>query len=150
MSLPPTEDAERVFQRAVDALKAGQTPSALALLERALKLKDDPSWYSYLGYCIAKERGQVRKGSDLCAESLKAEPENALHHLNLAKILVISGQKTEALGVLREGMAVGGSEELISLLGTLGTRKPPVLPFLSRDNSVNKYLGMILSKLRLR
>ena len=57
------EEAEKLFARAVDALSAGETPSALALLERGLKLDDNRSWYSYLGYCIAKERGQVKKGT---------------------------------------------------------------------------------------
>lgn len=144
------DDAEKLFARALDALQAGETPSALAFLERALKLHDNPSWHSYLGYCIAKERGQVKKGIDLCNASLRHEPGNAVHHLNLAKVHLVAKQKSESLDALRQGMAAGGSPEIAELLERLGTRKPPVIPFISRDNFLNKYLGMLLAKMHLR
>ena len=148
--LTPTEEAERLFGRALDALAAGETPSALALLERALKQSDNPSWHSYLGYCIAKERGQVKKGSDLCLACLELEPENPAHYLMLAKVHVIGGHKAEALAVLRKGMSVGGNQEIQALLQALGNRRPPVLSFLSRDNFLNKVLGLVLNRMRLR
>jgi predicted Zn-dependent protease len=150
MAVTPIEDAEKLFRRAVDALSAGETPAALALLERALKQSDDPRWHSYLGYCIAKERGQVKRGIDLCQASLEIDADNPAHYLNLAKVHLVAKQKTEALTVLRQGMAKGGSDEIIALFGSLGTRKKPVLPFLHRDNVLNKYLGIILSRLHLR
>ena len=148
--LTPMDDGQKLFERALDALAAGETQSALALLERALKLSENPSWRSYLGYCIAKERGQVKRGADLCLACLELEPENPVHYLNLAKVRVIGGQKPEALGVLRQGMAIGGSPEILALLGQLGTRKPPVLSFLSRDHILNRTLGLVLHRMGLR
>jgi predicted Zn-dependent protease len=144
------EEAERLFSRALDALAAGETPSALALLERALKLNDSRSWYSYLGYCIAKERGQARKGSELCNVSLELEPGNPAHYLNLAKIHLIAGDKKETLRVLREGMSQGGNPGIIALLDQIGNRKSPVLSFLPRSNPLNRLLGLLLERLRLR
>lgn len=139
-----------MFGRALHALAAGETPSALALLERALKQNDNHGWYSYLGYCIAKERGQVKKGSDLCLASMAEEPDNPAHYLNLAKVHLVSGHKAEALGVLRNGMSSGGSKEILALLAELGNRKSPVLSFLPRDNPFNRVLGLVLERLRLR
>lgn len=150
MELTPVVDAEKLYGRVLEALAAGDTQSALAMLERALKQGDNPSWHSYLGYCIAKERGQVKKGSELCLDALKLEPDNCVHHLNLAKVHLIAGQKPEALRVLREAMALGGSAEIVALFGELGARKPSVLPFLSRDNPLNKGLGILFSRLGLR
>ncbi|HBG07476.1 MAG: hypothetical protein A2075_11905 [Geobacteraceae bacterium GWC2_58_44] len=150
MEFSSVDDGEKLFGRALEALAAGETTSALALLERALKLVDNPSWHSYLGYCIAKERGQVRKGTELCIASLTLEPENPDHYLNLAKVHVIAAQKSEALSVLRQGMSVGGNPEILALLELLGTRKPPVLSFLSRDNIMNKVLGKLLGRMGLR
>jgi predicted Zn-dependent protease len=144
------EEGEKLFKRALEALRAGQTPSALALLERALNESDNPSWHSYLGYCIAKERGQVKKGTELCLASLAQEPEIPEHYLNLAKVHVIAKQKADALRVLRQGMAAGGSEEIALLLSQLGVRKPPVLRFLARDHILNKWLGILLSRIGLR
>jgi tetratricopeptide (TPR) repeat protein len=144
------EDGGKLFSRALDALAAGETPSALALLERALRQSDNRSWHSYLGYCIAKERGQVKKGIDLCNTSLEVEPENSAHFLNLAKVHLVAGQKTEALGVLREAMSRGGGEGVTALLNEIGTRKPPVFSFLPRGNPINKMLGMLLERTGLR
>jgi len=144
------EDVDKLVSRALDALSAGQTQPALAQLERALKVMDNPSLHSYLGYCIAKERGQVKRGRELCLAALELEPENPVHYLNLAKVHKIAGQKAEAMGVLRNGMSVGGSEEILALLGSLGTRKSPPLPFLPRDHPLNKWLGIVLSRLGVR
>jgi predicted Zn-dependent protease len=150
MELTSDEERERLFSRALDALAAGETRSALALLERALKQGDNRSWHSYLGYCIAKERGQVKKGTDLCMASMEQEPENPVHYLNLAKVHLVAGHKPEAIGVLRQGMALGGSKEILALLGAIGNRKLPVLSFLPRENSLNKLLGLLLDRMRLR
>jgi predicted Zn-dependent protease len=143
-------EAARLFDRAVDALAAGETPSALALLERALKLNDNRSWYSFLGYCMAKERGQVKKGIELCNSSLELEPQNPVHYVNQARIQLVSGDKKEALRVLREGMVHGGSPGIVALLDQIGTRKPPVLSFLPRNNPINRLLGLLLERTRLR
>jgi Flp pilus assembly protein TadD len=150
MASVTVEDSERLFRRAAAALAAGETAPALALLERALRQEAHPEWHSYLGYCIAKERGQVRRGVELCREALALEGDNPVHYLNLAKIHLVSGKKGEALAVLREGMSVEENAEILALLNRLGTRKPPVLSFLSRDHFLNKTLGLILSRLRLR
>lgn len=144
------EEGEKLFKRALEALRAGQAPSALALLERALTMSDNPSWHSYLGYCIAKERGQVKRGTELCLASLEQEPQNPAHYLNLAMVHVIAKQKGDALRVLRQGMAAGGSEEIAAMLARLGVRKPPVLRFLPRDHFLNKWLGILLSRIGLR
>ena len=150
MDLTQVEEGEKVFGRALEALSAGETPAALAHLERAYKLQENPAWLSYLGFCIAKERGQVRKGSAHCDAALKVEPDNPVHYLNLAKVQLIAGKKPEALDTLRKGMGHGGTPEIAALLAQLGKRKPPVLSFLPRDHFLNKYLGMILHRLRLR
>jgi hypothetical protein len=35
-------------------------------------------------------------------------------------------------------------------LKKLGMRKPPVVPFLSRGHSLNKFLGMVFTRLQMR
>lgn len=143
-------EAEKEFTQALAALSVEDTLTALSHLERALKLRDFPGWYSYLGFCIAKERGQHRKGLELCLNSLAAEPDLPDHFLNLGRVHLISGNKVEALRVLREGMAKGGNPALVRLLECLGTRNAPAIPMLSRNNLLNKYLGILLSRLGLR
>lgn len=146
----PQEDAEKLTSRALSAFSAGEFSSALAQFERVLKIADNPQLHSYLGFCIAKERGQVKKGAELCLASLEHEPQNPVHYLNLARVHQVAGNKPQAMEVLRKGMGVGGSEEIVTLLGKLGTRKPPPLSFLSRDHFLNKWFGIALSRIGLR
>ena len=144
------EESEKLFGRAMDALAANEIPAGLALLERALKLYDNPAWHSYLGYCIAKERGQVKKGTELCLACIEREPESVVHYLNLARVNLAAKEKNAALDALRKGMSHGGSPEILALLTQLGMRKPPVISFLRRDHFLNKFLGLLLSRLGLR
>lgn len=144
------ENAEREFAQALAALAAEDTRAALAFIEKALRLRDTPQWYSYLGYCIARQRGQHRKGLELCKESLAVEPDNPVHYLNLGKVYLTKGDKAEALRTWREGMAKGGSPELIQQLERLGTRIRPLIPILARKNPLNRYLGILLTRLGLR
>jgi tetratricopeptide (TPR) repeat protein len=144
------KSAEREFAQALAALAAEDTQSALAFIEKALRLRDTPQWYSYLGYCIARQRGQHRKGLELCKESLAVEPDNPVHFLNLGRVYLTKGDKDEALRIWREGMAKGGSPELVQQLERLGTRIRPAIPMLARRNPLNRYLGILLRRLGLR
>lgn len=145
-----TEAAEREFSLALAALKAEDTLTALSLMERALKLDDRAGWYSYLGYCIARERGQQRKGLEFCLKSLEAEPGNPEHYLNMGRVHLLVGDRVEALRLLREGITRGDSPGIKQLLESLGSRRPPVVPTLSRNHPLNKYLGIILGRFGLR
>lgn len=144
------KSAEKEFAQALAALAVEDTQAALVAIEKALKLRDTPEWYSYLGYCIARQRGQHRKGLELCQESLSVEPDNPVHYLNLGRVYLAKGDKAEALRSWREGMAKGGSPELLQQLERLGTRKGAVIPMLSRKNPINHYLGLLFSRLGLR
>lgn len=143
-------EAEQEFARGLDAFRKGNSPAALAHFEKAAQIAAAPLHLSYLGYCIARERGQLKKGMALCQEALAQEPEHAVHFLNLGRIHLMAGNKLEAIRIFREGLAHGQNRELIAELDALGTRKPPVIRALHRDNPINKYLGMLLHRLGLR
>jgi tetratricopeptide (TPR) repeat protein len=124
--------------------------AALASFEKALARGESPVLLSYLAYCIAIERGQIQKAVELCNEALVREPENPAHYLNLGRVYMHTGDKNEALATLRKGMSFGDYPDIRAILEKYGTRGKPVLPFLSRDNFLNKYTGMILHLLKLR
>lgn len=142
--------AQREFERAERELDQNNVLAALACLERALGIWNDTHWHSRLGFCIAKERGHLTRAFELCHSSLDHDPGDPLHYLYLGKVHLIAGNTFEALEAFRQGMTLGGSPELERMLSTLGTRNPPVIPFLSRDNVMNKYLGKLFTRLGLR
>ena len=142
--------AERDYSKARTALAKGNVLAALSLLESAIRHHDNPSWHSMLGYCMAKERGHVTKGVELCRSCLEREPENPDHYYFLGKIYILAKNRAEAFTVLRLGMSIGGSIEIQQLLNELGPRKRPFIPWLVRDHPINKYMGIFLSRIGLR
>ena len=142
--------AQKDFDRAQQELDNNNVLAALACLERALDIWDHPLWYSRLGFCIAKQRGHLTRAFELCRTAIEHDPDNPLHYLYLGKVHPVAGHKDEALQAFRQGMVLGGSPHLEQILAALGTRKPPVIRFLSRDHLLNKYLGIVFARLGLR
>jgi tetratricopeptide (TPR) repeat protein len=101
-------------------------------------------------FCIAKQRGHLTRAFELCRGAIEHDPDNPLHYLYLGKVYLVAGNTLEALQNFRQGMILGGSPELERMLDSIGTRKRPVIFFLSRDNLLNKFLGIILGRLGLR
>jgi tetratricopeptide (TPR) repeat protein len=143
-------EAERLFTRGLEALAEGNTLSALSFFEKAMYIQSSPVISSHYAFCIAKERGQVGKAIALCEEAITREPKNSLHYLNLGRIYLIDNNKTDAIKTFREGLNYEANQQIVEELNKLVIRKPPIFPFLKRSNPINKYLGIILKKLRLR
>lgn len=142
--------AQKEFEQGQRELDRGNVLAAMACLERALAIWDNPLWHSRHGYCIAKERGHLTRAFELCRSAIANDPRNPVHHLYLGKVYLIAGNQYEALQALRQGMILGGLPEIEKILAAIGTRKPPVITALSRDSLLNKYLGIILGRLGLR
>lgn len=141
---------EALFNKGIESLSRNEWTTALACFEKAAGLSNIPVHNSYLALCIARERGQTHKGIVLCNESIEADPDNPVHYLNLGKIYLMQAKPAEAISTFRKGLARGGSDEIVEELRRIGTRRTPPLSFLSRDNPLNKYLGIILARLGLR
>lgn len=142
--------ADREYQRARQELENGKVLAALARLEAALRQQDHPAWYSLLGFCIAKERGHLKRGEELCRDCIARQPHLPDHYYFLSRVMLLSGRKDEALQTLRQGLAQGDSSAVKTLLQELGIRKPPLFGRLHRDHPLNKYLGLLLARLGLR
>lgn len=143
-------DARKEFDNGLASFKAGNILRALGHFEKAMAVHPTSLCASYYAYCMAKERGHVKKGIALCREALEQEPNNPVHYLNLTRIHLLGQNKEDALTVLREGMQYAPDPEIAALLEVIGMRKPPVVSSLHRDNPINLYLGLLLSKLGLR
>ena len=157
--------AVRQVFRAIDN---GDTVAGLVTLESSPDLRVLPAVNSYLGYCLARERGQVREGLQLCQAALDAEPRNPTHYLNLGRVLLEAGEKSSAIatfwrgisrtpgaerGIVAEASASGYAREhalILQELRRLGIRKPPPFPSLPRSHPLNKFVGKLLARLGLR
>ena len=131
-------------------MSEGKILAALSCFEKAFTIEEDPLISSFFAFCIAKERGEVQKAISLCNAAIKKEPANSFHYLNLGKIYLLKKNNKEAINIFRQGLNYEENQQIVDELNKVGIRKPPIIPFLKRSNIINKYLGMILSRLKLR
>ena len=141
---------DELVQKGVQYLHEKNYLSALAYFERAYSLRKTPLAASYYALSIATERGKIAEGIALCSGAIEQDPHDPRHYLNLAKIYLKAKRKPECLETLRKGLAQGEEPEIRSLLETVGVRKAPLFSFLPRRHFLNRYLGYILHRLRLR
>ncbi|MDI6744324.1 MAG: hypothetical protein QMD07_02990 [Thermodesulfovibrionales bacterium] len=142
--------ADELFEKGIALLSDNNPLAALAFFEKAHNIKKTPPIQSYLGMCIALERGKITYGLMLCNDAIHLEPENPAHYLNLGRIYLKAGSRVNAIETFRKGLSVGDNAEIKRILDSLGTRKKPVFPFLSRNNFLNKYTGFMMHRLKLR
>lgn len=112
--------------------------------------RDLPSlYYSYLGYGVAFRGRRIKEGIRLCRHAVKAEwfqPEN---YWNLARTYLLADNRRGAFRALAKGLKIDPNHpDLVALHQTMGHRRLPIVPFLSRRNLVNRFLGYIRHSLR--
>ncbi|MBI5634646.1 MAG: tetratricopeptide repeat protein [Nitrospirae bacterium] len=150
ISMDDASGSEGLLKKGIALLGANNPLGALACFEKAYAINKTADIQSYLGLCIATERGRISEAVRLCSEAIDREPGNPLHYLNLGKVYLKADRKTDCLEALRRGLSYGDSPEIYELLERIGMRKPPVLSFLPRNNFLNRYIGLIATRLRLR
>ncbi len=146
--------AERSFQellsQGVRAIDQGNTMMALMHLEDAGKMGDSAALKSYLGFCLAKERRQYKRGIALCREATRLEPHNSQFWLNLGRVCLFADQKRLAIEAFRRGLKVNCNQQIVEEMKRLGLRKTPVFSNLERTHFLNRNVGKMLDTLRLR
>ena len=150
MAMQPAEQQDQVYstRRGLEACRREDWEQGLQLLGGLVNgrssLEAPSVVYSYLGYGLALKEKKYREGLAMCHFAINAdicEPEN---YFNCARTYLLTGKRSEAVGMLNRGMALEPDDKkLVALRLSLGVRKPPVLGFLSRDNLLNRILGRV-------
>jgi tetratricopeptide (TPR) repeat protein len=141
---------QQLVRKGTAAAEQGNTLDALVYLESAARLGSTPILASYLGYCMARERHQFKEAIGLCRQALTKEPEQALHYLNLGRVFLAAREKRLAINTFRQGLKRGRHRLILEELKRLGIRKRPVVPPFSRSHPLNKYLGLLFTRLNMR
>ncbi len=138
-------------------LRTGKARDAYqVLLHASLDYSDDPVILSYFGCLEAVVDKKYTRGIETCKRAiaiLKARGSTdegllmPIFYLNLGRACVAGRKKQEAVDAFTKGLSYNkGSIELQKELRALGKRKKPPVPFLSRSNPINKYIGLLLHK----
>lgn len=146
-----SEAVRAAMDRGRDAIEKGDPIAARAELEPLFReATGDPELMSLYGLSLSLAGPDVLRGVALCEEAIRKVRSDATAEMYwcVARAYLTVRYRAQAVAALRSGAAVdpehGGIHEMLT---ELGIRRPPVVPFLSRGNLFNKYLGMLRHRL---
>jgi len=104
----------------------------------------EPRAMSWYGVTLVLVERNITLGISLCDEALRPVPNDPELLLNLARVHLALKQRQRAARAIARGLlAWPDHPALLAARDALGTRRPPVIPFLSRDNPLNRVLGRL-------
>ena len=153
-NLPVQDHRTAYLDEAGHHLKQGRIEGAVRVLRDAVeRFNRDPFILSHYGYVLASTGAAPETGIHICHEALQSLGElvprgagyfQPAFYLNLGRAYLSVGNKPEALKAFTSGLESDPRYgELLWEMGKLGRRKKPIIPFLDRNNPVNKYLGLL-------
>ncbi len=126
-------------------LEAGQSEAALAYFRTAFSQNPGNARIrSYLGLCVGLVERRFDQSRELCQVALDQEFFNPELYLNMARVHLCFGFKSEAIRYLRRGKMIDPANlEIQQALAGLGPRRRQVLGFLPRRHVLNRLLGSV-------
>jgi Flp pilus assembly protein TadD len=147
-NVSPISTSERVapgalFEQGKRSYEQGDYAGALTCFKRIHEAEPgDARSRSFLGLCIALAERRFDVGLEYCASAVKQEFFNPELYLNLARVHLAFGFKTEGRRYLLRGKMIDpGNAAIEEALTNLGARQDPVLRFLPRRHLLNRWLG---------
>jgi tetratricopeptide (TPR) repeat protein len=145
-------DALTEFKHGVALLKNGHAQLAMERLRRAVACdRQNPHYLSFLGLSIARAERKWDQASELCEIAVQLEREQVQLYLNLAEVYASAGRRAKALGTLDAALELFGDDERLRRARRgVERRRSSVLPFLRRENMLNRKLGKLLHRILKR
>ncbi len=133
------------FKQGVRMLRDSHPHNALEHFRKAVDLEQhNPYYISFAGVSLARAERKWEPALKLCELALSMKRNEAQLYLNLAEVYTSAGRREEALITLDRGLASLGPQARIQQARLkLGRRRSPALPFLDRQNFLNRYLGVL-------
>lgn len=144
-----TLSAELQAKRAFAALNAHRYQEAAAEFRRALELDRDRGrrhpemrYLSYYGLCLAKAGLSEKIALEACRKALSRQKRDPVLYLNLGRVHLENGKFLQALEAFQDGLRLVPDHPVIKKeLAAIERRSRPAIPYLSRSNTINVWLG---------
>jgi len=148
---------QEYFEEARGLLRRGKGREALETLQEGLKTYPaDPFLMSYFGCLVSLVGKRPEAGIKICRDAIRrlkeavpigAEVFYPVFYLNLGRAYMGGGKKREAVKAFNAGLKADPDDrEILEELKKLGRRRPPPVPFLKRENPINKYIGLLVRR----
>lgn len=135
------------LKKAIFLAKKGYYKAALKHLRELEPSTLRPVHMSYYALCVAMVKKDYEGAITLGIKAVRAEFYNPEIYLNLGRILSASGKKAFAFRAYQKGLGYDSNHPgLVKELSEMGMRRPPVVAFLSRENPLNRFSGLLIRK----
>ena len=140
------------MEKGLALLKGGYAVEAVFCFEEIVIFHGRlPGALSWMGLALARAEGDLKSSESLCIEAIQNNVFKADYYKNLAEVYLLMQDKSKAVQILRNGLSLDKhSRQLKEALKKLGIRGKKTVPFLSRSNPVNKYIGLAKFKTNMR
>ncbi len=139
----------------------GRFDEAYTLNNEALLFnKNNPFFQSFYGYLDAAAMKNHQAGLETCKRALekyhgdsriKKNKGESFLHLNIGRVYLLMDNREFAVVNFRKGLKVDNrNRDIITELAKLGIRRPPPFRFLPREHFLNKYIGLLMTRIGLR
>jgi dihydrofolate reductase len=117
---------------------------------RALAFGESAEIAAELSFCLASIGSDLPEALRMAEKAARSDPGNLRCRLNLGRVQILAGKRESGLTTLREGVQFGGGEEFLAELSCHSARSPAAIPSLPRNHPLNKYLGLLLRRMKAR
>jgi tetratricopeptide (TPR) repeat protein len=130
------------------ALLEQDAKAAHQIFEKAYRRNlNDPRVLSNYGLTLVLIEGDRQRGIRFCEEAVRRGPATTEMLVNLARALVVTRNKEQAVRALRKAMELSPDDPRVTAeFATLGLRRPPPIPWLPRNFFLNKWIGKLTWK----
>jgi tetratricopeptide (TPR) repeat protein len=105
---------------------------------------NDARVLSNYGLTLVLVEGDRQRGIRFCEEALRRGLQTTESLVNLAKALVVTRNKEQAVRALKKAMELAPDDPRVTAeFVALGLRRPPPIPWLPRSFFLNKWIGML-------
>ena len=146
-ALPP-EEVNRIIEEGRAQLDHDRA-QAHQIFEKAYRRNlNDVRVLSNYGLTLVLVEGDRQRGIRFCEEAVRRGPLTTEMLVNLARALVVTRNKEQAVRALHRALELAPNDPRVRQeFLILGLRRPPPIPWLSRNFFLNKWLGKLSWKL---
>jgi tetratricopeptide (TPR) repeat protein len=142
------------LDKAVNLTRNGEYLRAIELFESCLAEPSDSltgpqlrNLRSYYGLCVALVWGRTTRPTAWCKAALTGGPVHPDIFHNLALVLLRANQRDEAISYLKKGHDLDPEHSGINAtFQRLTPRRLPLFTFLHRQHALNRYWGMVRTR----
>lgn len=144
IAMVPKAELDRVIEEGRSLLEV-DPKGAHALFERAYRRNTtDARALSNYGLTLVLVEGDRQRGIRFCEEAVRRGARGTEALVNLAKALVLTRNKEQAVRALRRAQELAPDDPRVGQeFILLGLRRKPPIPWLPRSFVLNKWIGML-------